>query len=205
ETSHTTVSTGAFVARISFAARSSAGFSMSPSMTFMPAPANACASPRPMPLAPPVMNAVFPSSSRMPFPPSCGSHPRVLTRLARKRAQAAVYAPKRREVHMTDVRALGFDAARLERVAEAIGKDIAAQRYDGAALRVHRRGKLALDIVQGYAHRERGSRLANDAVFVTFSSGKQFTAVTVLKYIEKGLLQLHQPVVEVIPEFAGNG
>jgi len=40
---------------------------------------------------------------------------------------------------------------------------------------------------------------------VTFSSGKQFTAVSVLQYIEKGLLQLHQPVAEVIPEFAANG
>ena len=106
---------------------------------------------------------------------------------------------------MTDVRALGFDAARLERVAEVIGNDIAARRYDGAALRVHRRGKLVLDIVQGYAHRDRATKLASDSVFVTFSSGKQFTATAVLKYVEKGLLQLHQPVAEVIPEFAVNG
>src|SRR5574337_988561 len=106
---------------------------------------------------------------------------------------------------MTDIRALGFDAVRLERVAQAIGDDIAARRYDGAALRVHRRGELVLDVVHGYAHRDRGTKLAADSVFVTFSSGKQITVVTVLKYVERGLLQLHQPVAEVIPEFAANG
>jgi CubicO group peptidase (beta-lactamase class C family) len=100
---------------------------------------------------------------------------------------------------------LGMDSARLRKVEDAIAADIAANRYDGAALRVHRRGRLVLDIVQGYAHRGQGTKLSPDAVFVTFSSGKQFTAVTVLRYIEKGLLQLHQPVAEVIPDFAANG
>ena len=106
---------------------------------------------------------------------------------------------------MKELGSLGMDGARLRRVEEAIARDIAANRYDGAALRVHRRGRLVLDTVQGFAHRDRGTKLSSDAVFVTFSSGKQFTAVTVLQYIEKGLLQLHQPVAEVIPEFAANG
>lgn len=106
---------------------------------------------------------------------------------------------------MKELGSLGMDSARLHKVEDAIAADIAAQRYDGAALRVHRRGSLVLDIVQGYAHRGQGTKLSSDAVFVTFSSGKQFTAVTVLRYIEKGLLQLHQPVAEVIPEFAANG
>lgn len=106
---------------------------------------------------------------------------------------------------MKGLESLGMDSARLHKVEDAIAADIAAQRYDGAALRVHRRGRLVLDIVQGYAHRGQGTKLSSDAVFVTFSSGKQFTAVTVLRYIEKGLLQLHQPVAEVIPEFAANG
>ncbi len=106
---------------------------------------------------------------------------------------------------MKELGSLGMDGARLRRVEEAIARDIAANRYDGAALRVHRRGRLVLDTVQGFAHRGSGTKLSSDAVFVTFSSGKQFTAVTVLQYIEKGLLQLHQPVAEVIPEFAANG
>ena len=99
----------------------------------------------------------------------------------------------------------GFDENRLHRVEDAIASDIDAQRYDGAALRVHRRGRLVLESIQGFAHRGRAVALKADSVFVTFSSGKQFTAVTVLKYVEKGLLQLHSPVADVIPEFAANG
>ncbi len=99
----------------------------------------------------------------------------------------------------------GFDEARLHRVVEAIAQDVTQQRYDGAALRVHRRGRLVLESIQGFASREGAVKLSADSVFVTFSSGKQFTAVTVLQFVEKGLLQLHTPVVDVIPEFAANG
>jgi len=100
---------------------------------------------------------------------------------------------------------LGFDPGRLAEVEEAIGRDIDQGVYDGAALAVGRRGFLALLSVQGYAHRESGRALKEDDVLVTFSSGKQFTVAAVLRYVERGLLQLHRPVAEVIPEFGVNG
>jgi CubicO group peptidase (beta-lactamase class C family) len=100
---------------------------------------------------------------------------------------------------------LGFDADRLALVEEAIARDIEAAVYDGAALAVGRHGSLALFSVQGFAHRETGRALKEDDVFVSFSSGKQFTVAAVLRFVERGLLQLHQPVADVIPEFAQNG
>jgi CubicO group peptidase (beta-lactamase class C family) len=109
------------------------------------------------------------------------------------------------EIDVKELGMHGFDEARLRRVVDAIADDIAQLRYDGAALRVHRRGRLVLESIQGHASREGALPLKADSVFVTFSSGKQFTAATVLKYIEKGLLQLHTPVVDVIPEFGANG
>src|SRR5262249_55347460 len=48
-----------------FAAAANASASISASITFMPASANAQPSANPMPLAPPVTNAVLPASSRM--------------------------------------------------------------------------------------------------------------------------------------------
>ena len=95
---------------------------------------------------------------------------------------------------------LGIDASRLARVEEAIERDIDKEVYDGAALAVGRQGRLALFSVQGYAHRETGRRLKEDDVFVSFSSGKQFTVAAVLAFVERGLLQLHQPVADLIPE-----
>lgn len=102
-------------------------------------------------------------------------------------------------------RELGFDPDRLARVETAIADDIERGVCDGAALAVGRHGSLALFSLQGYAHRETRRALKEDDVFVSFSSGKQFTVATVLRYLERGLLQLHQPVADVIPEFAQNG
>jgi CubicO group peptidase (beta-lactamase class C family) len=106
---------------------------------------------------------------------------------------------------VNDSTSLGIDEARLSLVRDAISRDIDQETYDGAALIVHRRGVPVLEVIEGYADRERGVKLSADAVFATFSSGKQMTCVVVLKYIEKGLLQLHTPVADVIPKFAANG
>ena len=104
-----------------------------------------------------------------------------------------------------NARELGFDEERLARVARAIEADIAAERCDGASLVVARGGHIALDLVQGFAERGTGRRLGRDAVFVTMSVGKQLTNTAVLALVERGLLQLHQPVAEVLPGFGALG
>ncbi len=104
-----------------------------------------------------------------------------------------------------DLEDLGFDSRRLARVHATIAGDIQRGTYDGAALIIGRSGNVALTSIQGYAHRATKRQLNKDDVLVSFSSGKQFTVCAVLNYVERGLLQLHQPVAEVIPEFAANG
>ncbi len=106
---------------------------------------------------------------------------------------------------VSDARDLGFDPDRLVRLEASLAADIEKGTCNGIALVVGRAGKTALVSIQGYADRAEGRELGADDVLVTFSSGKQFTGVTVLNYIERGLLQLHRPVAEVIPEFGVNG
>ena len=43
-----------------------------------------------------------------------------------------------------DAREVGLDATLLERVAEVIGEDVGAERYDGAVVLVARHGQVAL-------------------------------------------------------------
>ncbi|MSR15772.1 MAG: class A beta-lactamase-related serine hydrolase [Gammaproteobacteria bacterium] len=100
---------------------------------------------------------------------------------------------------------LGFDASRLQRVKHRIETDIAADLYDGAALIVARRGEVALRIVTGFADRASGRHLAADAVFVSFSVGKQFTNALVLNRIERGDLHLAQQVGDILPAFRSRG
>ncbi|MBL6751508.1 MAG: beta-lactamase family protein [Nevskia sp.] len=100
---------------------------------------------------------------------------------------------------------LGFDPQRLARVGARIEADIAARRYDGAALCVARRGSLALRTVHGYADRAAGRKLKDSDVFVSFSVGKQFTNAVVLNRVERGDLHLHMQIGEIIPEFRDRG
>ncbi len=100
---------------------------------------------------------------------------------------------------------LGFDAERLERVTRVIDADIEAERYDGAAICVTRRGRIALSGYRGYAERSAGRRLEPSSVFVSMSIGKQFVNVLALNRIERGELRLMMPVGELIPEFNCRG
>lgn len=102
-------------------------------------------------------------------------------------------------------RELGFDEDRLARVSRALEADIEAERCHGAALVVARGGRIALDLVLGYADRGSSRRLERDAVFATMSVGKQFTNALVLTLVERGALRLHQPVAEVLPGFGALG
>src|SRR5213082_2508351 len=87
---------------------------------------------------------------------------------------------RRRTMRQEELLELGFDGGRLARVGEAIERDIAAERYHGAALIVARRGRTVVDLVMGYADRNARRRLGKDAVFATMSVAKQFTNVLAL-------------------------
>jgi len=99
----------------------------------------------------------------------------------------------------------GFDPDRIDRLAQTISRDIAAQHYDGAVLALARRGKPVLTEAFGHAHRDGERRMKKDDVFVSFSIAKQLTHTLVLNRIERGDLALTQRVAEVIPEFANRG
>ncbi|MFT4580398.1 MAG: CubicO group peptidase (beta-lactamase class C family) [Gammaproteobacteria bacterium] len=67
---------------------------------------------------------------------------------------------------------------------------------------VARRGEIVLDITEGYANHAENLALQSNSVFATMSVAKQFTNVLALSLVERGLLKLHAPVAEIIPEFA---
>ncbi len=110
-----------------------------------------------------------------------------------------------RVVGSDDVSELGFDRSRLARVREKVLADVDAGRCHGVSMIVARRGQIVLDITEGYADRQAGRALERNAVFVTMSVAKQFTSVLALSLVERGLLKLHAPVAELIPEFGTLG
>ena len=100
---------------------------------------------------------------------------------------------------------LGFDCQRLNRVREAVLADIEGERCHGVSMIVARHGQVVLELTEGYADRDAGRALEPDSVFATMSVAKQFTNVLALSLVERGLLKLHAPVAELIPEFGTLG
>ena len=94
-----------------------------------------------------------------------------------------------------------FDEKRLARIGATIRLDIEAGKYHGAALRVAGKDGVILDLIEGHADREAGRRLSQDSVFCTLSVAKQFTNVLALSLVERGLLRLHAPIAELLPQF----
>ena len=99
----------------------------------------------------------------------------------------------------------GFDEKRLARVGEAIRRDIEDGKCHGAALRVASKDGVVLDLIEGHGDRAAGRRLSHDSVFCTLSVAKQFTNVLALSLVERGLLRLHAPIAELLPQFRAPG
>lgn len=98
-----------------------------------------------------------------------------------------------------------IDEKRLRRVIESLEGDVAAGYYDGAQIAMGRGGELILDEAVGYADRGATRKLDRNDILIPFSISKQLVVAVVLSYVERGLLNLYQPVAEVLPEFGARG
>src|SRR5215217_9328051 len=77
--------------------------------------------------------------------------------------------------------------------------------FPGATLAVYHREQLVLVLVGGYADTQRGEYVDADSLFPIFSGTKPFAAVALWQQIERGRLELDEPVATYWPAFAQNG
>ena len=99
----------------------------------------------------------------------------------------------------------GLDKDRLNHLKAVIEEDVAADKYFGAVVAVARNGVLGMLEAIGYGDGAHKVPLKTDSVFSLFSLTKAFTNTLVFRAIELGRFALTTRVVEVIPEFAGEG
>ncbi len=83
-----------------------------------------------------------------------------------------------------------------------IREEIAFGHIKGAACRVIHKGKVIYDTLQGYADAEQGRKMQADTIFRLFSMTKPVTAVATMILMERGLIDLREPVSKYLPEFA---
>ncbi len=92
---------------------------------------------------------------------------------------------------------------RLTRVAERFFEQVEEQPHGGAALAIYQDGQPILDIWGGQSRA--GTPWARDTKTVIFSTTKGITTLLVLRAIERGQLDINQPVAHYWPEFAAGG
>lgn len=97
--------------------------------------------------------------------------------------------------------AVGLSRARLERIAQAVQRDVDGKRVAGAVTLVVRHGKVAWFEAQGLADREAGQPMRKDAIFRICSMTKPITSVAVMMLYEEGKFLLGDPVSKYLPEF----
>lgn len=96
----------------------------------------------------------------------------------------------------------GFDAGRLQRVAELADRYVDAGQLAGAQVQVAHRGEVALRHTVGQADVESGRPLGDDAIYRIYSMTKPITSIALMQLYEQGLVLLEDPVAKYIPEFA---
>lgn len=97
---------------------------------------------------------------------------------------------------------LGFDSARLERIADWQQRYVNAGRFPGSSVLVARHGEVAYLNCAGWRDVEAKGAWAADTLVRIYSMTKPVTAVGLMLLYEQGLIHLDDPVDQFLPEFA---
>ena len=95
---------------------------------------------------------------------------------------------------------VGLSSVRLERLAQAIRRDVERGRMPGAVVAIARKGKLAYYEAFGFVDKATNAPMPKDAIFALASMTKPLAAVATLMLAEQGDLLLNDPVGNYLPE-----
>ena len=100
-----------------------------------------------------------------------------------------------------DPQALGFSAARLQRVENLVTEAIEKNEIAGAVALIARRGSIAFLKPFGMADIDDHEAMETDTIFRIASMTKPVTSLAVMMLYEEGYFSLNDPVSAYIPEF----
>ena len=96
---------------------------------------------------------------------------------------------------------LGFDPARLDRIATHFRRYVDSGKLPNYHVTVTRSGEVVHNSMYGMADVEAGKPIADDTIFRIYSMTKPICAVAALMLWEEGLFELHDQVKWFIPSF----
>jgi CubicO group peptidase (beta-lactamase class C family) len=108
--------------------------------------------------------------------------------------------------HLLSTTNIDIDAAILGDVERRFRDQLSPLRlFPGATLAVYAGGRLVLDLHGGYADTQRGNLVTAETLFPLFSGTKPFAAVALWQQIERGRIDIDEPVATYWPAFGQQG
>jgi CubicO group peptidase (beta-lactamase class C family) len=96
---------------------------------------------------------------------------------------------------------VGMSAKKLERIREALTREIDQGKLPGTVVMVARKGKLVYADAIGAQDKIAGKPMAVDSVFRIYSMTKPMVSVAAMTLVEDGKIQLTDPVSKFLPAF----
>ena len=105
---------------------------------------------------------------------------------------------------------VGLNPIKLNHVAERFRNQQTSGAFPGGQLVVRRNNRVVLNLSMGLARGFRKSEqnhieVQQDTPFPVYSTGKPLAALAISLLEERGVIDINQPVAEIIPEFASHG
>ncbi|MDA0286582.1 MAG: serine hydrolase [Actinobacteria bacterium] len=100
-----------------------------------------------------------------------------------------------------DAKEVGLDSTRLKNIDKHFNRYVDEGRLAGYAVAVARHGKVAHFSMYGLKDSETGTPITDDTIYRIFSMTKPITSIALMMLVERGLLQLTDPVSKFIPSF----
>lgn len=96
---------------------------------------------------------------------------------------------------------LSMDQTRLARLGELLEESVTKNEIAGGNLCVMYQGKEVYYAQAGYANIAKGTKIERDSLFRLYSMSKPITATAVMLLVERGVIDLLDPIGKYIPEY----
>ena len=107
-----------------------------------------------------------------------------------------------KEIPLSKPERQGFSSERLNKITEHMNAKVEDGTMAGGMGLIARNGKIIYQQTYGFADREAGRVMENDAIYRIYSMTKPITAVALMVLYEEGKYRLNDPIARYMPEMA---
>src|SRR4029453_10832437 len=111
------------------------------------------------------------------------------------------YARELQRLETATPEQVGMSSARLERITEALKKEVSDGKLPGVVVIVARKGKIVYSGATGFQDKGTNKPMAANSIFRIYSMTKPLVSVAAMMLVEEGFIQLTDPISKFLPAF----